>query len=104
MMPAAPARATGSRSLIDFWRSPATKFFVTGLLTLALIIPLWMVLALTGEREQRRDDVAGEVGREWGGPQDLYGPVLIIPFTIRPRTARAKRRSVISLSSPKPSM
>lgn len=82
-IPAAPPRATVGRSLFDFWRSPATKFFVTGLLTLALMIPLWMVLVLTGERERNRDDVAGEVGREWGGPQDLYGPLLIIPFTIK---------------------
>ena len=83
VIPVVPPRATGGRSLFDFWRSPATKFFVTGLLTLALIIPLWMVLALTAERERYRDDVVSEVGREWGGPQDLYGPVLIIPFTIK---------------------
>ena len=83
--PGAIAGAAGERMPIGFWRSPATKFFVTGLLTLALVIPLWMVLALTGEREQRRDEVVAEVGREWGGPQSLYGPLLVIPFTVKAR-------------------
>src|SRR5690349_13898025 len=79
------AHAAGAGMATGFWRSPATKFFVTGILTLALAIPLWMVLALTAEREQRRDEVISEVGREWGGNQTIYGPVLIIPFTVKNR-------------------
>ena len=85
--PGAPPRLAGGRSLFDFWRSPATKFFVTALLTVALIVPLWMVLALTDERERRRDDVASEVGREWGGPPDLHGPRLIVPFATKLKDA-----------------
>ena len=64
-------------------RSPAAKFFLTGLITVMLIIPLWMVLALTSERESRRDEVAYAIGQEWGQPQSVDGPLLVIPYLAR---------------------
>jgi len=70
---------------VGFWRSPAVKFFATGLLTLGLVIPLWMAVSLTGEREQRRDAVIADVGREWATAQMVYGPALVIPYTVSPR-------------------
>jgi inner membrane protein len=68
------------RGTVGFWRSPATKFFLAGALTLALVIPLWMVLALTADRSSRRDEVVGSIGHEWGGAQSVGGPILVIPF------------------------
>ena len=64
-------------------RSPAAKFFLTGLITVLLMIPLWMVLALTSERESRRDEVADAIGQEWGRPQAVYGPLLVVPYLAR---------------------
>lgn len=64
-------------------RSPAAKFFLTGAITVLLMIPLWMVFALTSERESRRDEVAWAIGQEWGQPQGVYGPLLVIPYLAR---------------------
>jgi inner membrane protein len=64
-------------------RSPAAKFFLTGAITVLLMIPLWMVFALTSEREMRRDEVAYAIGQEWGLPQSVQGPLLVIPYLAR---------------------
>jgi len=72
------ARAGG-----NFLRTPGAKFFFIGLLSFALTVPMVMVLALTSDREARRDEVAASVGQEWGGPQTVIGPVLVIPYLLR---------------------
>ena len=71
-------------------RSPAAKFFLTGAITVLLMIPLWMVFALTSERESRRDEVAYSIGQEWGLPQSVYGPLLVIPYLARVPTEGAE--------------
>jgi inner membrane protein len=58
--PASPGSAIPAGVL----RSPAAKFFLTGAITVLLMIPLWMVFALTSERESRRDEVAYSIGQE----------------------------------------
>jgi inner membrane protein len=86
--PSAPAAPGNFRNIsgnhhlpaATFQRSPAAKFLFAGLLSLALMIPLWMVLALTSDRAERRDEVMRSVGHEWGMPQSVVGPVLVIPF------------------------
>ena len=90
--PSAPGasgnRGNFPRQLSDrYWRSPAAKFFLTGALSLVLMIPLWMVLALTSDREARRNEVIKSVGHEWGMPQSIVGPVLVIPYLVRPSGA-----------------
>jgi inner membrane protein len=77
--PASPPRQATASVL----RSPAAKFFLTGAITVLLMIPLWMVFALTSEREMRRDEVAYAIGQEWGLPQSVYGPLLVIPYLAR---------------------
>lgn len=77
--PASPTHAMPASVL----RSPAAKFFLTGAITVLLMIPLWMVFALTSERESRRDEVAWAIGQEWGQPQSVYGPLLVIPYLAR---------------------
>jgi inner membrane protein len=81
--PGAPARLgqASNRPLPSgLLRSPAAKFFLTGAVTVLLIIPLFIVLGLTSDRAGRRDEVAQSVSREWGGPQMLFGPVLVVPY------------------------
>lgn len=78
--PAGAMFSAQSTRQAGFWRSPAVKFFTTGGLSLLLMVPLLMVLALTSDRESRRDEVAQSVGREWGTAQTVFGPVLVIPY------------------------
>jgi inner membrane protein len=73
-----PIRAPGT-----MLRSPAAKFFLTGAITVLLLIPLWMVFALTMDREMRRDEVTYAIGQEWGLPQSVYGALLVIPYLAR---------------------
>jgi inner membrane protein len=70
-------------ALGQFFRSPAFKFFMIGGLILVLLIPLFLVSVLIGERTQRAESVRQEVAGEWGGAQTINGPVLVVPYTVR---------------------
>jgi len=54
-----------------------------GLLILVLLIPLAIVYGLINEREVRAMEVRGEVGRIWGPPQQITGPFVIVPYSVR---------------------
>jgi len=56
--------------------------FIAGLV-LVLLIPLFMVQAMVGEREGRRAGVEADIIQSRGGEQALGGPVLTIPFVVR---------------------
>ncbi len=76
-------RPWGAERISAVSESPAAKFFLAGLLTLGLTIPLLMVFVLTEDRSMRRDDVARTVSRDWGAAQTVAGPVLVIPYLAR---------------------
>lgn len=81
---------TGSKLL----SSPAFKFVVLGVLTLALMIPLLLVFLVVGERESYSRQAITEVGRKWGRAQQVSGPYLVVPLE---RTAeRVDRQGVKS--------
>lgn len=65
------------------FRSPAFKFFMIGALIIVLLIPLFLVAVLIGERMQRAETVRQEVANEWGGAQIINGPLLIVPYMVR---------------------
>lgn len=67
-------------------RSPAFKFFLIGFLIVLLLIPLVMVVGLVMEREGRSREVVRDVARTWGGVQQITGPYLVVPYTIRIET------------------
>ena len=73
-------------SLAAYWErfSLPAKCAGIALLVLILQLPVMMVHGLRNERSQRRDAAVAEIGRTWGGPQTLVGPVLVVPFTFRP--------------------
>ncbi len=81
-------------SLVATWQrfSLPAKCAGIALLVLILQIPIMMVHGLRNERAQRRDDAVAEIGRTWGGPQTLVGPVLAVPFTFRPSGQAAAPR------------
>jgi inner membrane protein len=80
---AGPVRPAAAAPRAFAFRSPAAKFFLTGLITVMLVVPLWVVMMLTSERQSRRDDVADQIGKEWGQPQSVYGPLLVVPYLAR---------------------
>mgnify|MGYP002620675200 FL=1 len=67
-------------------RSPAFKFFLIAFLIVLLLVPLVMVVGLVMEREGRSRDVVRDVARTWGGIQQISGPYLVVPYTIRVET------------------
>ena len=73
-------------------RSPAFKFFLICFLILLLLIPLLMVVALVSEREGRANSVRTDVARTWGGAQQLSGPFLAVPYTVRVETREGDKR------------
>lgn len=64
-------------------RSPAFKFFLIAFLILMLLIPLLIVAGLVSEREGRSREVRADVARTWGGMQQLTGPYLVVPYSVR---------------------
>ncbi|MEI9901275.1 MAG: cell envelope integrity protein CreD [Hyphomicrobium sp.] len=70
-------------ALGQFLRSPAFKFFMIGALIIVLLIPLFLVAVLIGERMQRAESVRQDVAGEWGGSQTINGPLLIVPYSVR---------------------
>ncbi|MEM1237989.1 MAG: inner membrane CreD family protein, partial [Pseudomonadota bacterium] len=71
-------------------RSAGTRFIIVGLLALFMFIPLFFAGVIIGERGSLARSTAASLGQEWGGPQVLSGPELIIPVseTITTRTWR----------------
>lgn len=78
--------ATVSGSFGRFARSPGFKFFVVGALVFLLSIPLVFVWFLVTERQTRSEGVAAQIAEEWGGPQSIRGPYLIVPYQARVTT------------------
>ncbi|BDG72737.1 cell envelope integrity protein CreD [Roseomonas fluvialis] len=67
---AAGARLIGAAGL---------KLGLVGALVVALLIPQYMVSGLISEREARQREVRAEIGRAWGAPQTVLGPLLVVP-------------------------
>lgn len=55
------------------------RFFVVGILILMMFIPLFFVGEIVDDRSHYNRTTRSSVGMEWGGPQILSGPVLVIP-------------------------
>ncbi len=73
-------------------RSPAFKFFLIAFLILLLLVPLVLVFGLVSEREGRAREVQGEVARTWGAAQQVSGPFLVVPYTVRLETTQGDKR------------
>ncbi|MBI9097329.1 MAG: cell envelope integrity protein CreD [Spirochaetaceae bacterium] len=59
--------------------SPLAKLMVALFIAIMLLIPVSAIKDLMREREYRRDDAKTEVINQWGGWQQIAGPVLAIP-------------------------
>lgn len=95
-------RSSLRQSVSGFTGSPGVKFFLTGFITLALLIPTMMVWGLVEERSQRADEVARSIAQGWGGAQTINGPYLVVPYSILEKVDRqfkqVTRHAIISAS------
>jgi inner membrane protein len=66
------------------------KLAALGALVLGLLVPQHLVGGLIAERENRQHEVRSEIGRAWGQPQTVLGPILVVPL----RQAGGEPRSI----------
>src|SRR5262245_5207481 len=66
----------------------AQKLAVVALIVFAAIIPNMLISALIAERETRQGGVEQEFTRVWGPPQQVYSPILVVPFRSGPISFR----------------
>lgn len=59
------------------------KVIIIGAITIALLIPKFMIIELIGERERTADISKNEVMQKWSLAQTVRGPVLSIPYIER---------------------
>lgn len=74
-------------------RSAGFSFFVAGLMTLLMFIPQFFAAEVINSRAQYSRSTISDVSREWGGPQQFGGPVLVVPVTAE--VTQRKRVEVI---------
>jgi inner membrane protein len=60
------------------------KFLMLVVLALAAMIPAYFIEGLINERQARQAGVEDEFTRNWGPPQRLYGPILVLPYEPAP--------------------
>ncbi len=70
--------------------SPVLKLVLIGGLTLALLIPLWMIRSLVSERAARRREAESGIVNQWGGEQTVAGPLLVVPYLSRTKDERGR--------------
>ena len=63
------------------FRSSGLRFIAVGVLALVMFIPLNLVSGIIEDRARYSDQTVADISREWGGPQLLSGPLLVIPVT-----------------------
>ena len=51
-----------------------------------------LVFGLVSEREGRARQVQAEVARTWGAAQQVSGPFLVVPYTVRIETMQGDKR------------
>lgn len=64
----------------SYKQSVGLRLLIIGALSLILLIPAFLIMALINEREQRRDHAIREVSEKWGQSQVIAGPILTIPY------------------------
>ncbi len=73
------ARAGRARLSGSGWEAGKRISFLI-FLVLIMLIPLGMVEGVVQERGWRKDEVAREIGEQWGPPQVVSGPALVVPY------------------------
>jgi inner membrane protein len=58
----------------------AKRILFLGFLIMVMLIPLGMVEGVVQERQARKLGAIAEMGEQWGPPQELSSPILVIPY------------------------
>lgn len=67
--------------LMNARRGPGLKAILVGALVLMMSVPLFFVALITDERQDRANEVARNIGYDWGGQaQTVAGPFLVVPI------------------------
>jgi inner membrane protein involved in colicin E2 resistance len=61
-----------------------SKILLISSLALATLVPTFFVSGLIAEREARQGVVQSEFTRNWGPPQELRSPTLVVPYQSAP--------------------
>ncbi len=61
-------------------KSLTVKILVVGALVLVLMIPILMIRGVIADRTFYRAEAYQSVSSSWTGPQNLSGPILVIPY------------------------
>src|SRR5918997_2579720 len=79
-------------------RSPGAKLGLAILIGLLLSIPLFSVWLLVYDRQMQSQTARASIAEGWGGPQQVAGPLLVIPYraTITETVTEANRPVVRS--------
>ncbi len=72
--------ASSANFLESLRNSPLLKGAAIGLLLLLLQIPILLIYGLLEERDRTRQHAVREVADKWGGPQQIVGPFLVVPY------------------------
>ena len=60
-------------------KSIGFRFLIVGLLTVLMFIPLFLAGEVIDARADHSRNTVSSVGDEWGGPQRVAGPMIVIP-------------------------
>lgn len=66
-------------------RSLLVRVLVTGLMVIGLMLPLGMVRSVVLDRQHLQDSVEDTIADSLAGPQQIVGPVVVMPFIHRYR-------------------
>lgn len=70
-------------------RAPGLKLAGIVVLTFLLGIPLFLIQSAVNERRVSADAAQSSVAQGWGGPQELAGPFLVVPYHLPERRSPA---------------
>ncbi|MGI4875520.1 MAG: cell envelope integrity protein CreD [Janthinobacterium lividum] len=74
--------------------SVTLKLLSIGILILLLLIPSSMVESLITERASNRDSATEAISAQWGGPQLVLGPVLVLPYSATETDEKGRTQDV----------
>lgn len=90
--PALPPFPEAGRQLLEKGRrtlfGTTFRLFLIGILVLLLLIPVFMIKGLLGERQQRRNEAVDNITSSWGKAQEVVGPVLMVPYRFPAKAIR----------------
>lgn len=73
-------------------KSVGLRYFLIGLITLLMSVPLFFASTIVSERANYSRQTTEQLSREWGGAQSLNGAIMVLPVTGPEK--RTKKRSV----------